>query len=73
MSEADQTPVDRPIMLSDLNEIRRACHNAETHTLRMYSDFSKFRVRIGGALGVSVVCAIVCVISAIVSVASASQ
>lgn len=72
MNDAEQTPVDRPIMLSDLNDIRRAVHNAETHTLAMHSEFQSFRDRMRIGVGVCIGCALVSVASAIASVASAA-
>lgn len=46
MPEEDFTPVDRPLMLSDLNDIRRSVHNIESIQLRWYEESKKLTSRV---------------------------
>lgn len=45
-SESEMTPVDRPLMLSDLNDIRRIVHNIESVQLQWYEENKKLTVRV---------------------------
>lgn len=45
-SDADLTPVDRPLMLSDLNDIRRCVHSIETTQLRWYEESKALTSRV---------------------------
>ena len=46
MPDDDFTPVDRPLMLSDLNDIRRIVHNIESVQLRWYEESKKLTLRV---------------------------
>lgn len=37
----ESTPIDRPLLLSDLNDIRRCVHNIESVQLRWYEESKK--------------------------------
>jgi hypothetical protein len=68
MSDAEHTPIDRPIMLSDLNAMKRVLHNVETVQLAMFEDFKNFRDRIRLATATCIGCAVVSLASAVVTV-----
>jgi hypothetical protein len=60
VSDDDFTPIDRPLMRSDLDGVRRAMHNLEQLAVRHYSEATATR-REGRVL------AIVCVACAVFS------
>ncbi len=68
MSDAENTPVDRPILLSDLNAMKRVLHNVETVQLAMFEDFKAFRDRIRLATATCIGCAFLSLASAVVSI-----
>lgn len=43
----DFTPIDRPLLLSDLNDIRRCVHNIESVQLRWYEESKALTARVG--------------------------
>lgn len=45
-TEAELTPVDRPLMLSDLNDIRRIVHNIESIQLKWYEESKRLTRRV---------------------------
>lgn len=71
MTQDEFTPTDRPIMLSDINAIRKAVHRSETATLAMYSEFQSVRTRLRWSLATCIICAVVCLASLLPLVARA--
>ncbi len=41
--EDDRTPIERPLLRSDLNDIRDIVHNMETMLLRWYAENKQWR------------------------------
>lgn len=68
MSDENFTPVDRPIMLSDLNAIKVAVQNTEAVQRKMYNEFKAYRDRVRYPVAVCVVSALVCLVSLFVRV-----
>lgn len=68
MSDAEHTPIDRPILLSDLNGVKRVMHNVETVQLAMFEEFKGFRDRMRLALATCIGCALISLASAVVTV-----
>ncbi len=60
MSESDVTPIDRPLMRSDLDGVRRAMHNLEQLAVRHYTEATATRRE-------TRVLTAVCVVSAVFS------
>lgn len=73
MSQPDDfTPTDRPIMLSDLNAIKKAVHRSEQATVSMYTEFRGMRDRLWYSLGFALFCAVASFACAAVALAAAS-
>lgn len=45
--DSERTPIDRPLMLSDLNDIRLIVHNIESVQLRWYEESKEIAGRVG--------------------------
>lgn len=73
MTEADNTPVDRPLMLSDLNDVRRGVHDISQKTLAMYDEFRGVRGQFRTYVAICVACAFLCVASAVASAVAAAH
>jgi hypothetical protein len=72
-SADDFTPTDRPITMADINAVRKAAHNAESHAVATYELLKKTNNSMRVAVATCVACAFFCLVSAVVAVASVAQ
>lgn len=73
MSDEDFTPTDRPITMADMNAVRKAAHNAESHAVATYELLKKTNNRMASAVATCVACAFLCLVCAVTVVASVAQ
>lgn len=73
ISDDDFTPTDRPITMADMNAVRRAAHNAESHAVATYELLKKTNSRLGTAVAICLASAFVCLVSAVTVVSSIAQ
>jgi len=67
MSEDESTPIDRPLMRSDLNDVRQAMHDVSQKTLAMYNEFRGIRGQLRTYVAICIACAFLSLVSAAVS------
>lgn len=72
-TEAEITPVDRPLMLSDLNGVRHAMRDVSQKTLTMYGEFCGIRGHLRTYVAICAVSALVSLMAAAVSVAAVAS
>jgi hypothetical protein len=72
MSDAENTPIDRPLMRSDLNDVRAAMHEVSQKTLEMHNEFRGVRGQLRTYVAVCVACTFLCLVSAVVSAVAAA-
>lgn len=73
MSEAENTPIDRPLMRSDLNDVRAGMHDVSQKTLEMYAEFCGVRRQFRTYVAICVGCCFFCLVSAVVTIAAAAS
>ena len=63
MSDATETPIDRPIMLSDISALRQAIHGLQDQQLKIYQQIkhldqrpTEIRVLAAVCVGAAMVC-----------------
>jgi hypothetical protein len=66
----DFTPIDRPLMRSDLNDVREAVHNISQNTLAMYNEFRGARGEFRTYVAICAACTFFSVVAAVVSIVS---
>lgn len=66
----DFTPIDRPLMRSDINDVKEAVHNIGTYTLEMYNEFRGVRSQLRTYVAICAACTFFSVVAAVVSVVS---
>jgi len=67
----ENTPIDRPLMRSDLNDVRQAMHEVSQKTLEMDNEFKGVRGQLKTYVAICVACTFLCLVSALVTIASA--
>ena len=73
MMADEKTPIDRPLMRSDLNDVRAAMHDVSQKTLAMYTEFRGVRGQLRAYVAICLACAFLSLVSAVVSVVAAAS
>lgn len=71
-ADAETTPIDRPLMRSDLNDVRAAMRDVSDKTLAMYNEFRGVRGQLRTYVAICVACAFLSIVSAVVSAVAAA-
>jgi hypothetical protein len=72
MSQDENTPIDRPLMRSDLNDVRAAMHDVSQKTIAMYDEFRGIRGQFRTYVAICVACTFLSLVSAVVSAMAAA-
>ncbi len=71
MNDSDVTPIDRPLMRSDLDAVRRAIHEIQQFQINVYEESKAARREPRILVAMCCLCALVCVVSTVVNLRAA--